>query len=368
VRDFGRGAAIALVLTTLVGACAREINDTPPARAKGDAAVGDGSSNMDGGFDAGRFGNADPSKGNHIDGSFVTPGDAAATVDAFFVNDPPPPMCGMDGMMEQAQSPGGSPQCPDDKNREGCPCPEAGATAACWPGKRVNRMHGICKDGKTTCAQTEEFGLRWSHCEGYVLPNPDATAGPEACGCFSSGTWNLTNLAPCIFHGDMGTFLYSSKLTSDGKIDCGKGLDQSKPPPVPDGIWSKDTLNIDCAGQFKLCYTIKAGDVKAPSPDDCMIMQSCVDVWYAEVGKDQALDDLPSWSSPNTECAAKFDSSGGYGEMTVIGKSAECDVVDDGHGNPYVFHRTDYCPPSCQNDTTSPECKSCQTGGSGMFN
>ena len=124
--------------------------------------------------------------------------------------------------------------------------------------------HGICKDGTTTCAETTEFGLRWGTCEGYVLPEPDATAGPRACGCFSSGTWDLTNLAPCIFRGSDGTFLYSSKLGADGKIDCGS--DVPSPPPVPDGIWSKDTLNVDCAGQFKLCYTIKAGDVKRRNP------------------------------------------------------------------------------------------------------
>jgi hypothetical protein len=51
----------------------------------------------------------------------------------------------------------------------------------------------------------------------------------------------------------------------------------------------------------------------------------------------------------------------------VIGKSVECDVVDDGAGNPYVFHRTDYCPPSCQDTPDEPGCRECQTGGSGMF-
>jgi hypothetical protein len=320
---------------------------------------------MDGSFDGGRFGNADPSKIRDMDASHI---ELDASVDAFFINDPPAPMCGQDGKMETAQSPGGSPDCPDDKNREGCPCPKAGDKAPCWPGKRVNRNHGICKDGMTTCTQTEEFGLRWAACVGYVLPDPTASAGPKACGCFSSGTWDLSNLAPCIFHGSTGTFLYSSKLTTDGKIDCGGGFDNSKPPPVPDGIWSKDSLNVDCAGQFKLCYTIKAGDVNAPKSDDCVITQACVDTWYAEAGKAQSLDDLPSWSSPNSSCAAKFDQSGGYGEMSVIGKSAECDVVDDGMGNPYVFHRTDYCPPSCQNNMSSPECMNCQTGGSGMFN
>jgi hypothetical protein len=51
----------------------------------------------------------------------------------------------------------------------------------------------------------------------------------------------------------------------------------------------------------------------------------------------------------------------------VLGQSIECDAVDDGEGHPYVFHRTDYCPPSCQGTPDTPECQACATGGSGMF-
>ena len=350
--------------------CAREIKESPQGPGDGgksaDGAAHVGQPGADGGFDGGKFGNADPSSLKPItDASFIAL-DASATVDAFFINDPPPPMCGQDGQMLPAEPPGGSPECPNDKNREGCPCPKAGVQAACWPGKRVHRNHGICKDGVTTCVETLEFGLRWGSCEGYVLPDPEATAGPAACGCFSSGTWNLTNLSPCILAGSNGTYLYSSKLKPDGGIDCGTNVPE--PPPAPSGSWSQDTLNVDCGGQFKLCFTIKAGDVSAPKADDCVIAQSCVDTWYPDAGTTQMLPDLPSWSSPDTACAAKFVQSGGYGEMSVIGKSAECDVVDDGHGNPYVFHRIDYCPPSCQQNPSAPECQGCATGGSGMFN
>jgi hypothetical protein len=237
-------------------------------------------------------------------------------------------------------------------------------TAACWPGKRINRNHGICVDGTTSCRDTTEFGLRWGPCEGYVLPADGALSGPSACRCFSSGKWQLSNLAPCIFRG-MATYLYSSTLTSDGKINCGSNVPE--PPPVPAGDWSSSTLNVDCAGQFELCFTIKAGDAANPRADDCVIMQQCVPVWYPEEGVDQALPPLAAWSSANSACARQFDTVGGYGEMTVLGESIECEAVDDGAGNPYVFHRTDYCPPSCQNTPDTPECRDCQTGGSGDF-
>ena len=140
-------------------------------------------------------------------------------------------------------------------------------------------------------------------------------------------------------------------------------------PPTPSGSWSEDSLNVDCGGQFKLCYTIKAGSVANPKPDDCVVMQTCVDTWYEKAGTDQKLDDLPAWvsSTSASACAVQFATNGGYGEMSVIGKSIECDAVDDGKGNPYVFHRTDYCKPTCRMTPDLPECRACQTGGSGMF-
>jgi hypothetical protein len=353
-----RGRRWAYVLGMLLaGSCADEVGDTPVGAA--DAGP------KDAGMDASDiFGNASGS--GRRDGQVSYPADAEITADAFFADDPPPMMCGPDGMMESAEQPGGTPNCPDDKNREGCPCAEEGMEAACWPGKRVNRNHGICKDGMTKCIRTPEFGLRWAACDGYVLPKEGASAGPDACDCFSSGTWDLSNLAPCIFHGTSGkTYLYSSKLTPDGKIDCGANVPE--PPPVPSGDWSASSLNVDCSGRFELCYTIKAGDVDNPRGSDCVITRHCEEIFYETPGMDQTLSPLPAWSSTETDCARRFDLSGGYGEMTVLGKSIECDVVDDGAGNPYVFHRTDYCPPSCQETPTAPGCRECQTGGSGMF-
>lgn len=288
-------------------------------------------------------------------GSAARPHDAGPLVDAFFINDPLPPMCGPDGEPQTGEKPTGTASCPSDKNREGCPCPEVGMRAACWPGKRINREHGQCKDGMTTCNDSPEFGPRWGPCEGYVLPAEDALAGPEACRCFSAGRWNIANLQPCIYRGMSGTYLYSSKPTAAGPGDCGSNVPE--PPPVPDAPWSTSVLNVDCAGQFRLCYTIKAGETNQPRPGDCTVMETCVDVWYPEAGVDMKLPDLPAWSSPNKECAALFDTAHGYGEMTVIGHSSECDAVDDGMGKPYVFYRTDYCRPG----------EDCQNGGSGMF-
>ena len=299
------------------------------------------------------------------------PLDAKPNVDAFFAEDPPPLYCGPDGGMSTPPNPGGSVECPADKNREGCPCPEADMTAACWPGKRKNRERGICQDGTTVCRRDEEFGMRWGPCEGYVLPTEGVTAGPEACGCFSSGTWTLSNLSPCIHEtapdamGATSVYLYSSYLNSEGELACNAVT--SLPPDTPEQNWSESGLNVDCEGQFELCFTIKAGDIEDPQQSDCVISRTCVDVWYAEAGQNMPLPPLPGWSSDRSDCARRFLDEGGYGEMSVLGTSIECDAVDDGEGSPFVFQRTNYCPPRCQDDTEDPACENCKIGGSGDF-
>ena len=337
-----------------VAGCAREIGGKP------EPLDGGGQGGMDAGMDADMFGNAPI--GPALDASF---GDYDATTnpDAFFIDDPLPPYCGPD---EDYMPPEvtGSIACPSDKNREGCTCPEANMEAACWPGKRVNREHGICRDGTTRCIDTGEFGLRWGPCEDYVLPVEGATAGPEACRCFSSGKWMLSNLSPCIYIGNE-TWLYSSTLNPDGSLDCGTAV--GEPPALPDGTWSTSALNVDCAGEFTLCFSIKAGDIADRSEDDCVLMEVCTDVVYEQAGVDQPLPPLPAWRSLDNACAEAFYTRGGYGEMSVLGESVECEAIDDGDGGRYVFHRTNYCPPSCQMTPTAPGCVGCKPGGSGDF-
>jgi hypothetical protein len=286
--------------------------------------------------------------------------------DAFFINDPPPPYCGEDGKMRAAQPVSGTLECPDDKNREGCPCSTPGQQALCWPGQRINRSHGVCKDGMTRCIKGTEFGNRWGSCDGYVLPVEGKTEGADACLCFSNGTWKLDNLVPCIAQDAMKRyFVYSSRPSKDTGYVC-DGLAMT-PPPVPADDWTASSLKVDCGGRFELCYTIKSGDVTKPSADDCVLMRSCVNVWYARAGSDQKLPNLKGWAAADQACAQKFVERGGYGEMSVLGLSSECEAVDDGQGAPYVFKRASYCPPSCAETPDRAECKSCSASGAGEF-
>jgi len=286
--------------------------------------------------------------------------------DAYWADDPPPQQCLDSGM--SYPTPGGTPDCPDDKNREGCPCSTAGEQAACWPGFRKNRNRGICHDGTTTCVAEGENQAKWGPCVGYQLPTGDS--GAAACLCFSAGQWKVDNLSPCFIDsgGGPGSAGAVSTILNGNSASCPPI--SSLPVPKPSQPWSTNSLKVDCAGHFKLCYTLKAGDVKNPSASDCTLISVCTEGDYPLANQVTPFPPLDSWvadSPAQVQCAMKFANSGGYGEMSVVGLSVECDEIDDGSGGPKVFNRVGYCPLYCNQTPNAPECVNCQTGGSGQF-
>ncbi|MBI4702460.1 MAG: hypothetical protein HY744_15180 [Deltaproteobacteria bacterium] len=277
------------------------------------------------------------------------------SIDQFYEDDPLPTTC--DGGGQPPPHPGGTPECPGDKNLQGCPCQKEGENAACWPGKRKNRNRGICKDGTTVCKLLDENKLGWGPCAGAVLPVPGATKGKEACLCFSGGHWELDNLVPCFFTSNGKTVAVSTVLVGNYPQ---YPPNADAPPAQP---WSPNRLTVDCTGFFKLCYTIKAGDGKSPKPADCVVASVCTEQHYAPANAVVEFPPLPSWLSTPAQsaCVQQFMSGGGYGEMSVVGESDECDKVDK------VFQTVTYCPLACSNPNPPPECANCQPGGGGSF-
>ena len=313
------------------------------------------------------FGDPDAggSSSGFVDGSVLGNGSTPDAGDTY-ANDPPPMYCVLPGQPTPTK-PGGTQQCPDDKNLPGCGCDMLGATAACWTGLRVNRGLGQCKDGMTTCQKKNETEQVWGDCVGETLPTAGQTKGQAACKCFSAGKWKLANTSPCFAqYSTGGTYGVSTVTDGAGKAAC-PDIGTSPPPPVPPTAWSTDTLKVDCAGHFKLCYELKAGSFDTPMPSDCSVAKVCVESDYPMENVEQAFPDLPAWSSTNPTCSAQFATTGGYGEMSVVGESVLCDKIDDGAGNSYVFNRVKYCPTSCNANPTAPECLNCQQGGSGAF-
>ena len=304
--------------------------------------------------------------------NFQGPVDGAFDPDAFFANDPPPMYCGGDAAGRPPPPvPGGTLDCPDDKRRAGCACKssEVGKSEPCWPGLRANRSLGVCKDGMTTCTMLSETTQAWSTCKGAVLPTPGAK-GAQACRCFSAGQWKIDNLIPCFetYTPSNAVFAVSTVLDAMGKAGC-PTVPDAPPPPKPGTKWSTDSLNVDCAGTFTLCYELKAGDYAHPMPGDCSLTKVCTTGDYPVANVETKFPDLDAWTTTAAQnaCSAQFASTGGYGEMTVKGKSVACDNIDDGAGNAFVFNRVQYCKQSCLTTPTAPGCENCQQGGSGKF-
>ena len=344
-----------LSIGTLVVACASTA-DKGGSDGLGDDSGGGGPDGSGGGdsYGGGSDGFTLPDGGGGFDTSV-----ADISAEAFWADDPPPATCGDSGVVPVP--PGGTPECPDDKNREGCACPKLGDSAKCWPGLRKNRNKGICMDGTTTCIKKSETELAWGPCTGYVLPTPGGT-GKAACTCFSGGHWDIANLSPCFIGTSTsitGAVSTLPNYDSTGAAHPACPTDGKKPSVA----WSKTTLKVDCTGHFKLCYTLKAGDAAAPKATDCVVTQQCAEGDYTTADVVQAWGDLPAWESTNAACASAFDKTGGYGEMSVVGTSVECDHVEK------VFQVTPYCPSYCNDPAHASDavCKSCSAGGGGGF-
>ena len=297
--------------------------------------------------------------------------------DDLYANDPPPAWCGP-GTDDPNPPIEGTAECPSDKNKPGCACTQLGEKQPCWTGLRKHRNLGICKDGVAECVRKNETTNVWGPCEGQVLPERDAK-GKEACACFSFGEWKIDNTSPCNWSLD-GTnyFAYSTVYDKGSQTTsfCSQDSHASGPGQVPSGIWSTNTLKVDCAGTFKLCYRIRAGTYETPNASDCILGEVCIDAVYEKENEVQQLPDLPAWAGTDQACSKKWESetpanvSPGYGEMVVKGQTVRCDEVGNAGGQTeYVFHRVKYCPRICRDEANKndPACVDCQLKGQGSF-
>jgi hypothetical protein len=313
--------------------------------------------------------------GSFGDGGFGEAGQGGGP--DLYANDPPPTFCGPDSGITPPVIKG-TLDCPEDKNKPGCGCDKIGDTAPCWTGLRKNRSLGVCKDGVATCNFRDENANVWGPCVGEVLPL--GPTGTEACSCFSVGEWDLANTSPCL--RQVGTHYYAYSTVLDpvtGKNTfCGEGGAATIMPEgqAPAGIWSTDSLTVDCAGNFNLVFRIRQGDFNNPSANDCVLGESTTVADYKQAGVSQKLPDLPTWAGKDADCANRWENpditpsnkSPGYGEMIVKGVTRSCETVDQG-GAEFVFHRVKFCARMCRNgqNPTDPECQSCQLAGQGQF-
>lgn len=223
----------------------------------------------------------------------------------------------------------------------GCPCETLGATDTCMNGRTI------------TCTGSSEFPT-WSACTG---------------SCFSSGTWHLDNLTPCFVTDPSSGTVYAFSSWMDGTIlSCGGPYTTDMLPTTPTEVWSADQLQVDCQGSFTLCYTIRANG-STPSDSECTLAQVCTSGYYADPNVMQTLDPLGPWLSSDSDCAQQFLDNGGYGEMSVVGVTIDCQNIG-GTDSPFVFNHIPYCPPCCGDSagcSNGFDCSTCSNGGSGSF-
>jgi hypothetical protein len=183
-------------------------------------------------------------------------------------------------------------------------------------------------------------------------------ADAAAASCFVRGSWQIDNLSPCFF-----TVPDADGGTSQGAISTVQSGPQQYQCPTdftaaPTDSWSTDGLITDCAGHYRLCYTLKAGSAATPQPDDCVVAQSCAENDYLATDQLQPWPDLPGWlaSGSQTACAAAFTGSGGYGEKSVSGSVTGCGAIAK------ILGRVTYCPLSCTGANPPAICASCVSG------
>jgi hypothetical protein len=183
----------------------------------------------------------------------------------------------------------------------------------------------------------------------------DAGAGDAACGCLAHGDWNIDNLSPCFVMNGATSMVSGAISTVYQGQTAMCPIDDTAAPQAP---WSTDTFETDCAGHYRLCFSLRAGDAMNPKPTDCLVAVSCAESDYATPDVTQAWPPLPSWitTGAETTCAQNMAATGGYGIMTATGTPTGCGAVTKAIA---IFS---YCPLSC----LPPAC-TCQPTGSGVF-
>lgn len=125
------------------------------------------------------------------------------------------------------------------------------------------------------------------------------------------------------------------------------------PQPVPSTAWSALRISAPCAGQGKLCITLRAGRVRSPSADDCVLVERCLDFAYENVGHVVELPALAAWVAESSECALRNEQIGSYYEFRLdsdqLGCATEAERVT----------RVAVCPARCESNPQGEGCDVC---------
>ena len=128
------------------------------------------------------------------------------------------------------------------------------------------------------------------------------------------------------------------------------------PPTAP---WSTDAFETDCAGQYHLCITLKAGRPSGRRPAGQATASSkedCVDIDLAacrtRCRRRPISPDGSRGEAPTPACVDQFMNMGGYGLLTADG-TVSCGQISSQIGV------ITYCPSDCSGANPPPACANC---------
>jgi hypothetical protein len=128
------------------------------------------------------------------------------------------------------------------------------------------------------------------------------------------------------------------------------------PQPAPTAAWTGLKVSSACQGTAQVCVSIRAGDVKNLSADDCTLATRCSSITYTT--PNQIVESLPlaGWTAESSGCAQRHEQTGAYLEFTV-----QSDTLGCGMGVDQTI-RVGVCPARCQTDPKGAGCEVCGSG------
>jgi hypothetical protein len=128
------------------------------------------------------------------------------------------------------------------------------------------------------------------------------------------------------------------------------------PQPTPTAPWTAVKVSSACQGTAELCVSVRAGDVKSLSAEDCTLATRCTSIDYST--PNQIVDVLPlaGWMAESSGCALRHEQLGAYLEFTVQSETLGCGMGVES------TTRVAVCPSRCQANPTAAGCETCGNG------
>jgi len=190
--------------------------------------------------------------------------------------------------------------------------------------------------------------------DGESLAIDDSSSTNPDCPCRLAT--QLDNLALCVSPGTAfaPSHVYSSSLDATTQApSCEPWRD---PQPVPTGVWSGVKVSSACEGTAQLCVSIRAGDVKNLSAEDCTLATRCTSIAYTTPNQILQVLPLAGWTAESSGCAQRQEQTGAYLEFTVQSDALGCGMGVD------QTTRIGICPARCRSDPKGSGCDVCGTG------